>query len=186
MSLVPRRAAVAGVLAAAFLATEVAAARPQVSAGLTGGAALTDLRFPHGPRVAGHLGGRFDVLFLRDGPKAMGLGPYLDVATHAFDTIEAGGGLSWLVPAGSTAFVLSGGAFGRSAGFGLEPGVAGTVFWGSRSYNYHSTYGLAVGLFAQGRYGLGDGKQGDAIAGVQLDLAYLALPFLFLYEAIAH
>ena len=80
--------------------------------------------------------------------------------------------------------MLSGGAFARSAGFGLEPGVATTLFWGSRSYNYHSTYGLALGLFAQGRYGFGDGRQGDAVLGVQLDLAYVALPFLLAYEAL--
>lgn len=171
-------------LGAVALATGRAEAKPQVSAGLTTGAALTDLRWPHGPRVAYHLGGRFDVLFLREAPTDMAIGPYVDVATHAFDTFEAGGGLSWLLPAGSTAFVFSGGAFGRTAGFGLEPGVSSTIFWGSRSFNYHSTYGIAAGLFAQGRYGLGDGKQGDAILGVQLDLEYLALPFLLAYEAI--
>lgn len=180
-----RRALACAVTLALVLAFEASAdAKPQVSSGLTTGVALTDLRFSHGPRVAYHLGGRLDVLFLREGPTDMAIGPYVDVATHAFDTFEAGGGLSWLVPAGSTAFVFSGGAFGRTAGFGFEPGVASTIFWGSRSFNYHSTYGIAAGLFAQGRYGFGDGKQADAIFGVQLDLEYLALPFLLAYEAI--
>jgi hypothetical protein len=164
--------------------TSNAEAHPQISSSLTTGAALTDLRFERGPRLAYHLGGRFDVLFLRSAPGDMALGPYVDVATHAFDTFETGGGLSWLVPAGSTAFVFSGGGFGRAAGFGFEPGVSGTIFWGSRSYNYHSTYGIGVGLIAQGRYGFGDGKQADAILGAQIDLEYLALPFLFAYEAI--
>jgi len=161
-----------------------AEAHPQISSGLTTGAALTDLRFERGPRLAYHLGGRLDVLFLREAPGDMAIGPYVDVATHAFDTFETGGGVSWLVPAGGTAFVLSGGAFGRTAGFGFEPGVAGTIFWGSRSYNYHSTYGIGVGVFAQGRYGFGDGKQADAILGAQIDLEYFALPFVFAYEAI--
>ena len=106
--------------------------------------------------------------------------------TAAFDTFEGGGGVAWLVPTGSTAFVLSGGGFGRTSRFGWEPGIAGTLFWGSRSYNFHSAYAVGLGLFAQGRYGLGDGKQGDAIVGVQLDLEYLALPFVFAYEALAH
>ena len=181
----PRRALACAATLAVVLATAArAGATPQVSAGLTTGAALTDLRVSHGPRLAYHLGGRFDVLFLRDKPSDMALGPYVDVATHAFDTFEAGGGISWLVPAGSTAFVFSGGAFGRIAGFGFEPGVSSTVFWGSRSFNYHSAYGIAAGLFAQGRYGFGDGKQGDAILGVQVDLEYLALPFLLAYQAI--
>lgn len=160
-------------------------ATPQVSAGLTTGAALTDMRASNGPRLAYHLGGRLDVLLLRDRANTMALGPYVDVATAAFDTFESGGGLEWLVPAGDTALILSAGAFARTSRFGWEPGAAGTIFWGSRSFNYHSTYSLGLGLFLQGRYGLsGNGKQADAILGVQIDLQYLALPFLFAYEAI--
>jgi hypothetical protein len=166
------------------LAAGPARARPQVSAAATTGAALTDLR-TNGPRLAYHLGGRFDMLFLREQPRQMAIGPYVDVATAAFDTFETGGGLEWLVPTDATALVVSGGGFARTSSLGWEPGVSATLFWGSRSYNYHGTYGLGVGLFAQGRYGLGDGHQADAILGVQVDLAYLALPFIFAYEAVA-
>ncbi len=173
------------VAAPLVFAAAPASAAPQFGAGLTTGLALTDLRVKSGPRAAYHLGGRFDVLFLRDQAGRMALGPYLDVATAAFDTFEGGGGLEWLVPAGDTAFVLSAGAFARTSRFGWEPGAASTLFWGSRSFNYHAPYSLGLGLFLQGRYGLaGDGKQADAIAGVQLDLAYLALPFVFAYQAI--
>ncbi|AKU96770.1 hypothetical protein AKJ09_03434 [Labilithrix luteola] len=170
----------------ALLSPTLASADPQMSAALTTGLAFTDLRADNAPRYAYHLGGRFDVLLLRQGPRDMALGPYVDVATEAFDTFQAGGGLEWLVPAGATAFIFSGGGFGRTSRFGWQPGVEATIFWGSRSYNYHSTYGLGVGLFAQGRYGFGDGKQTDAIVGVQVDLAYFALPFVFLYEAVRH
>jgi hypothetical protein len=172
----------ASALAASVLLATPARATPQLSGGLTTGVALTDLR-ANGPRVAYHLGARFDALFLRDGPREMALGPYVDVATAAFDTLETGGGVEWLIPVDATAFVLSGGAFARKSAFGWEPGAASTLFWGSRSYNYHSAYALGVGLFAQGRYGLGDMHQADVIGGVQIDLEYLALPFLFLYNA---
>ena len=64
--------------------------------------------------------------------------------------------------------------------------VGNTIFWGSRSFNFHSRYAIGAGLFVQGRYGLGDSKQADAIVGVQIDLEYLALPFLFAYEAATH
>ena len=167
-----------------LLAARPAVAAPQIGAGVTTGVALTDLRAGNGPRVAYHLGGRFDALFLRDRAGTMALGPYLELQTQAFDTFESGGGVEWLVPAGDSAFVVSAGAFARTSHFGWEPGAAGTIFWGSRSFNYHSVYGLGVGLFLQGRYGFGDGKQADALAGVQVDLEYLALPFLFAYEAI--
>jgi hypothetical protein len=159
-------------------------ARPQISSGLTTGAAFTDLRAENGPRVAYHLGGRLDLLFGREGPHDMAIGPYVELMTQAFDTIETGGGVAWLVPTGSAGFVFSGGGFARSSRFGLEPGVAATIYWGARSYNYHSSYAISAGLFAQGRYGLGDGHQADAIVGVQLDLVYLALPWVFAYEAI--
>lgn len=162
-----------------------AEAAPQLGAELTTGVALTDLRAANAPRVAYHLGARFDVLFLRDRAETMGLGPYVEVATAAFDTLESGGGLSWLLPIDDTALILSAGAFARTSRFGWEPGAAGTVFWGSRSYNYHGLYAVGLGLFLQGRYGLGEGRQADAVGGVQVDLAYLALPFLLAYEAVA-
>ena len=163
-----------------------AAADPQLSGALTTGAALTDMRASNGPRVAYHLGGRFDALLLRDRAGTMALGPYVDVATEAFDTFQAGGGIEWLIPAGDPAFILSVGAFGRTSRFGWEPGAEATIFWGARSFNYHSVYSPGVGLFAQGRLGFGDGHQADAILGVQLDLEYVVLPALFVYEAIAH
>lgn len=173
-------------VAALGLSASDARAEPQVSGAVTTGVAFTDLRAPNAPRVAYHLGGRFDALFLRDRAETMALGPYVDVATEAFDTFEGGGGLEWLVPAGGPAFIFSAGAFARTSRFGWEPGVAGTIFWGSKSYNYSSIYGIGAGLFLQGRYGFGDGKQTDAIAGVQIDLEYLALAPLFLWEAFAH
>jgi hypothetical protein len=172
-------------IASALLAwTSPTEAKPQLSASLTTGAALTDMRFSSGPRLAYHLGGRFDVLLLRERAGTMAVGPYVDVVTAAFDTFETGGGIEWLIPVGDTALIASAGGFGRTSRFDSEPGVCGTVFWGSRSFNYHSSYSLGLGLVVQGRYGLGDGKQADAILGVQIDLAYLALPFLFAYEAI--
>jgi hypothetical protein len=160
-----------------------ASATPQITSGLTTGLATTDWR-TNGPRYAYHLGGRLDVLFLRDSPRDMAIGPYVDVATEAFDTFESGGGVAWLVPLDATAFVFSAGGFARKSALGWNPGTSATVFWGSRSYNYHSAYAIGVGLFFQGRYGFGDTKQADAIAGLQIDLEYLALPFVFAYEAI--
>ena len=35
-----------------------------------------------------------------------------------------------------------------------------------------------MGLFAQGRYGLGDSKSFDVVTGVQIDRLILALPVL--------
>lgn len=158
-------------------------ATPQLGAGATAGVALTGLQAGDA-RPAAHLGARIDALFLREGPKQMALGPYIDVATTGFDRFDAGGGVEWLVPVDATAFVFSGGSFARASARGWEPGVAGRIFWGSRSFNFHSSYALGAGLFAEGRVGLGEAKLVEATAGVQVDLAYFALPFIFLYEAV--
>ena len=174
------RVAVGVLMGALVVATSLpAAADPQFSAGLTLGPAFRHLRV--GPvKPALHLGGRFDVLFLRQSQRDMGLGPYVDVGTSGFDSFETGGGLSWLIPAGATSFVASGGAEARVAGGTTEPGLTWGLFWGSRSYNFHSVYGFGLGLFAQGRYALGDSKAFDLVTGVQVDFAVVALPFLLL------
>ncbi len=170
-------------LAAALLvlAPSPASADPQFSAGLTVGPAFRRLRL--GPVTpAFHLGARFDVLFLRQSQRDMGLGPYVDLGTSGFDSFETGGGLSWLIPAGGTSFVASAGGQARIAGGTAQPGVTWGVFWGSRSFNFHSSYGFGVGLFAQGRYGLGDSKSFDVITGVQIDVLIFALPFLLAFN----
>lgn len=178
-----RRVLAAGAVGVALLGLPgSASADPQFSAGLTVGPAFRHLRV--GPvKPAFHLGARFDVLFLRSAQRDMGLGPYLDLGTSGFDSFESGGGLSWLIPAGSTSFVASGGGQARVAGGTVEPGLTWGLFWGSRSFNYHSVYGYGVGLFAQGRYGLGESKSFDLVTGVQIDFAVVALPFLLLVNA---
>jgi hypothetical protein len=140
------------------------------------------------PHAFFHLGARADVLFLRTRNRDMGIGPYVDFATAAFETLELGSGIEWLIPVSEAwPVVVSAGVFERRApGFGWEPGAATTLFVGSRSYNFTSWYGLAAGFFVQGRYGFGDARQADVLAGVQVDLSFLAYPFLLAYEALRH
>jgi hypothetical protein len=175
----------ASLIAAAVVAlAEPAAGAPQANLGLTAGGALTDLRaFPRG---ALHMGARGDVLFFRTRNREMGVGPYVDVGTIGFETIEVGGGVAWLVPVvEAMPFVLSAGIFERRAPtFGWEPGVSASLFVGVRSFNFAFWYGLAAGVFVQGRYGLGDAKQADVVGGAQVDLSLLAYPFVLAYEAL--
>ena len=172
-------------LGALATAAGTTAASPQANLGLTVGGGATDLR-TNGPRGAFHLGARADVLFLRSRNREMAVGPYADVATAAFDTLEVGGGVEWLIPVSeSIPFVLSAGMIERRApSFGWQPGAESTLFVGSRSHNFTSWYGLAAGFFVQGRYGFGDAKQADLLAGAQIDLSLFAYPFLLAYEAL--
>jgi hypothetical protein len=81
--------------------------------------------------------------------------------------------------------VLSTGAYGRIGDdeYGLEPGLAVQLFWGSRSYNFHSSYVMAAGIMAQLRLGLGESKETAFVIGAELDFAAMSLPFIFLINA---
>jgi hypothetical protein len=165
-----------------------ARADPQASAGLTGGAAVERATGPGQAGVSLDLGGRADVLFLRDHNGQMALGPYVDGATAGFHDVDLGGGLEWLLPLTTDVpLVVSGGGLVRNGeGRSWAPGLEGTAFVGSRSFNFHSWYGLTAGLFAQVRWVPESPSTVDLILGVQLDLEVLALPALLLWDAVSH
>jgi hypothetical protein len=172
-----------GLWVAASLGALDARAAPQASLGMTFGGVVEDVTTPpvHGQA---HWGGRGDVLFLRSRGSDMALGPYVDVATSSFHDADVGGGLEWLLPVrDDLPFVLSGGFFARTGeGRAWAPGVEGTVFWGSRSYNFHSWYGLAAGLFAQTRYLPGSPEQMDMVFGIQIDGEILLMPSMLILQ----
>ena len=58
------------------------------------------------------------------------------------------------------------------------------LFWGTRSYNFHSNYGLSAGLLGEFRYGLGDSRETSIVIAAQIDVVAISLPFLFLINAI--
>lgn len=160
-----------------------ARADPQFSAGLTLGMGGSRLRGPD-PIPAFHIGARADVLFLRRSDRSMAIGPYVEALSVAFETFEVGGGVSWLIPLGEHfPLVLSAGTHARAYPGGWEPGVHGMLFFGSRSYNFSSLYGMAGGLFVEGRWGLGDGQQADFLVGALVDFELLTLPFVLLVNA---
>jgi hypothetical protein len=157
-----------------------ASADPQASIGTTIGGVLEDVT--HGPQGAVHWGGRADVLLLRSRGTDMAIGPYVDVATASFHDFDAGGGISWLLPVrDDLPFVLSAGAFARNGeGLSWAPGLAGTLFWGSRSYNFHSWYGMATGLFAQIRWLPSSPERADVVFGLQVDGELLIMPSILI------
>jgi hypothetical protein len=168
------------------LAAPDARADPQASVGFTLGAAGAGFDRKIWDTTAFHLGFHGDVLFGRDELSDFGLGPYAEVLTNGFDEIQFGGGLSVLFPVLATfPVVLSLGAYGRAGEgpFSLEPGLAGELFFGTRSYNFHANYVMSAGLIGQMRYGLGPSKETSIIVGAQIDLLALSLPVVFLINA---
>jgi hypothetical protein len=156
-----------------------------MSGALTTGAAASGITSDRSTHVDAHLGGRADVLFLRDRADRMAVGPYAELLTVGFGSLELGAGAEWLVPAWDTAVVFSAGGFAKASQRGWEPGAAAGIFWGSKSFNYHSTYALGVGLFVQGRTTPGSAFEDTSVlAGVHIDLEYLALPWVLAYQAL--
>jgi hypothetical protein len=119
------------------------------------------------------------VLFGRSRNADAAVGPYVDFTTAGFEDVRLGGGASLLLPANPyLPLVLSAGGYARKDDPGWEPGVAGWLFLGSRSYNFHSSYGIAAGLLAGVQYGLGDSKETAIVISLQIDGQLLLIPFL--------
>jgi hypothetical protein len=118
----------------------------------------------------------------------MAAGPYLDVKTVGFHNVNAGGGAEWALPVlAGFPLILGAGGFARAGGSGgVEPGVEGSLFFGARSYNFHSWYGLAAGVFAQTLWLPSSPSSLDVVVGAQIDAEILALPFLLAFEAVTH
>lgn len=185
MSRTLARSALALVTLAAVAMPRSARAEPQATVGLTLGFAGRGYQRKIWHDTAFHLGLRGDVLFGRKGNRYFGAGPYAELLTNDFDEIQIGGGASLLLPViDSLPIVLSAGAYGRQGPYyPFQPGLAWSLFFGSRSFNFASSYGMAAGLLTQFRYGIGDAKETSIIIGAQLDLAFLGLPFVFLADA---
>jgi hypothetical protein len=179
----------AAALPAGLIATIVAAPRvsatPQWSVAATTGVAAAKLG-SNDPHAAFDLGARGDVLLLRSRDADMAIGPYIDMSTTAFATLDFGGGAEWLIPWSTTLpLILSAGPYARHAtGIDWSPGIEATIFVGSRSYNFNAPYSMSAGFFVQGRHDFGIEPRNDIVLGVQVDLALLALPFVYAFEAL--
>ncbi|WP_437576592.1 hypothetical protein [Sorangium sp. So ce887] len=186
MATAGRPAALIAALLGVVLVHGTARAEPQASVGVTLGLGGAGLERRLWDTTVFHAGLRGDVLFGRTANDDFGVGPYAEVLTHAFDELQAGAGVSTLVPVlDSFPLVLSAGMYGRWSddAKAVEPGIAAAVFWGVRSYNFHSRYAMSTGLLAQMRLGLGDSKETALVLAAQVDLALLGLPFVYLFNA---
>lgn len=185
--------AVALLLSASTLAQ---AAPPQVGIGFTVGAAGVAKEGRLWDETVFHLGARGDVMFGRDGSNGFGVGPYLEVLTHDFGELQTGGGASLLLPVMELfPIVLSAGGYLRipwqegpgplaDRRYGVEPGVAGTIFFGTRSFNFHGPWEITVGVLGQARFGLGESRESSFVVAAQLDFAAIWVPVVFIVHGL--
>lgn len=175
-----RRVWAAALVAGLGLTAGSASAEPQVHAAVTAGGGARDLRDE--ARGVLHLGLWSDVLFFRRKQSDVGFGPHVQLATASFQSFESGLGASLLLPTGGPVLILSAAPHLRVARGVVDAGATGTVFFGSRSYNFSSVYGFQAGLFVEGRQGF-TSRQTELYGGVHLDTAILALPVVLLVQA---
>lgn len=183
--LAARRASALLIATATIVTAAEGRADPQWNAGLDVGVAGRGVDEVWG-ETAFWLGARGDVMLGRDGDDDVGLGPYVDVGTLAFDELDVGAGASLLLPViDSLPLVVSFGPYLRAGDddLGVTPGLAASLFWGSRSYDHHGSYEMAGGLLVQVRHGVGEVGDTAILIGAHLDALILALPFVLLGEA---
>jgi hypothetical protein len=179
-----------------LMSPKALAAPPQFGVGVTVGAAGVGKSSRLWDETVFHLGARGDVLFGRDGCNDFGVGPYLEVMTHDFGELQTGAGASLLIPLTEIfPVVLSAGGYLRipwqegpgplaDRSYGVEPGVAGTLFFGTRSFNFSNSWEITVGVIGQARFGLGESRETSFVIAAQLDLAGLWVPVVFIYHGL--
>jgi hypothetical protein len=169
-----------GVLALAYWARPAHAA-PQWDTGLVASGCLLGDADAAFERVAFCGQARADLLLFRQRTSDFGLGPYLALGSAAFEDLRVSGGVTALLPVVEDfPVVLSVGALARDGG---DIGLASSVFWGLRSYNFHGGYNLAFGLSLAGERTFGAQPSNALSLGFQVDGLVLALPFLLLVGA---
>ncbi len=129
------------------------------------------------------LGLRADVLFGPRDPFHVRVGPFASVWTDNFDSAVAAVGASVLLPVSTTTpIVVSAGAtYTLTETEHLALGGIARVWWGSRSLNFHSSYGMSAGLWLEGRYTPAVGDL-DVVLGIDGDLAFISLPAVLLWN----
>lgn len=123
-----------------------------------------------------------DVMLLRRGNRGVDLGPSLRLGTAHFEDFRLDPGLSLLLPlTESFPLVLEAGPHVRNL---RELGVFGSAFFGLRSFNYYGRYEMSAGLAVIAERSFSDGTPSALWIAARIDGSWLALPFIFGYNAL--
>jgi hypothetical protein len=123
-----------------------------------------------------------DLLLLRDGNGQLDLGPSLRLGTAGFDDLRLDPGVSLLLPVFATfPLVLEAGPHVRNF---RELGVFGSAFFGLRSFNHYGSYDMSTGLLLMAERSFADGTPSALWLSARIDASWLALPFIFAYNAV--
>lgn len=172
-------------LAPSARAEEVGPTRTQVNAGLRGGVTGQGTGSLW-PETLFFLGVHGDAIFGRRSPRSFGFGPAFGASSSGFRDLTGTLGASLLLPAHHyLPFVLSAGPTIRHhETYGTDAGAYASLFWGSRSFNYTGTWGLAAGLVLEGRKTFTGPADHALILSAHIDLQIMAMPALLIINAL--
>ncbi len=132
------------------------------------------------------LGLRSDVTFGARTPYAPRVGPWLALRTDDFARASLAAGALVQLPVSPTFPVIASlGAVAETAGDAPRGGALARLWWGTRSLNYHRSYGMSFGVWCEARFFPAVGVSpavGDVVLGVDFDMAFASLPVVLLYE----
>jgi hypothetical protein len=171
-------------LAAAALVTafvKPAHAKPQWNAGVESGVCGSSSRL--GFEQLGWCNALHgDVLFLRESGRNVGLGPSLRLGSARFDDLRLDAGLSVLLPIfESFPLLLEAGPHLRNLD---QPGIFASAFFGLRSFNHYGHYEMAAGLSVIAERSFVAGTPSALWITARIDGSWIALPFVFGYNAL--
>jgi hypothetical protein len=126
-----------------------------------------------------------DFFFGRTSNQSFGLGPGLFAGVSTFREANLGAGPQLLLPVHEYLPIVVGmGVYGvdRQDQKARAGGYA-SLGWGARSFNYHSSYAMAGGLLLEVRRDFGATPVTTWLASAQIDVAAIALPFVWAINA---
>ncbi len=130
-----------------------------------------------------YLGGQADVMFGRTSNASWGVGPMARIGSYRFSDLQLQLGASVLLPVHDyLPLVLSGGLYSQRDG-DLRTGGFASLYWGTRSFNYHGSYVMTGGLVLEARQTAGDGGEKTVLVGANIDLQAVLLPAVMLINA---
>jgi len=177
------RSAGACIVAVAVFAPAAARGAPQWNSAVTAGVIGVSGSSSLWERTQFYGAARGDVLFLRDGPRAFGVGPTLELATAGFSDVRALSGAEALLPLGDLwAVALRPSVYVRAFAGETDPGASFRGWFGIQTYNYDGAYAPRGGLVVGYDQDLGGSKAHGIVVAAEVDGLILALPVLLLYE----
>jgi hypothetical protein len=167
---------------ALVLAPRGAAATPQGRGGLRAGVCGAGVEHRLWQSTHPCVGTTGDILFGRERNDDIGVGPFLELSmAGAWDFRFGGGGTLLLPVTADFPLTLSLGAFAHE----LDSAALGaSLFFGARSFNFHGSYNLALGVFGSAVVDLGAARATLVTVGVDVDAFFFATPFVLLANAV--